>query len=496
MSSKKEFTPFFPAFQPYFLGRPNISCKERLKREVQKIRSNQITEFRELFSSYIPSSKFSSSFGKHFTRSRVYTLEVVFWGFLNQIFSSGSSCSEIVKKIQSWKQNNGDIVPSSATGAYCRAKKKVSFTFIKHIFKHTINILEKQETKDMLWNKRVVKVVDGTGLSMPDTKANQKKYPQNGAMSKGCGFPQLNMVALFSLASGVLLGYESGDKHCNEKALWKKLWSLLNSNDVVLGDRGYYSYMNIASLLNKKVDSVIRLCSGRPGKFKKLKVIGLGDSLCALQKPKNKSKLCSKSEWDILSDNIVVRIIKVPLIRKGFRSENIIIVTTLLDHNRYSADDIAKLYFKRWAVEMRFKDIKTTMGMDILSSKTPNQIKKEIAMFAIAYNLIRGLMINAAKHCKTTIDKISFAGALQQLNQWLWLFFNKGLSIGKRRQLLYDFYFSIIQKSIPDRPGRNEPRVKKRRAKNFNLMNKPRKQMIVTYHRNDSNHKNAFFSLK
>ncbi len=131
--------------------------------------------------------------------------------------------------------------------------------------------------------------------------------------------------------------------------------------------------------------------------------------------------------------------------------------------------------------------------MDVLSSKTPRQIKKEIAMFAIAYNLIRGIIVDASKKCSQAIDRISFAGTLQQLNQWLWLFLDGNNEI---RTMLSDFYYFVVQKAIPERPGRNEPRTKKRRPKNFNLMNKPRHEMVVDYHRNRTEKKNAFFVLK
>ncbi len=494
MSNSKENTPYFPIFQAYFKGRPNISCKERMKRKVEQIKSSKFSEFRQLFSPYIPVANFSTCFGEHFSRTRVYTLEVVFWGFLNQIFLKGTSCSEIVKKIQSWMIQRGLKAPSSATGAYCKAKKKISLSFLKNIFQHTSRVFLEKEDNDILWKNRSVKVVDGTGLSMPDTAQNQKVYPQNGQMKKGCGFPQLNMVALFSLASGILLGYETGNKHDSELRLCKKLWKLLNKGDVVLGDRGFYSFGNTASLFQNKVDSVIRLSTRRSKKIRRIKILGDNDFLCRWNKPINTSSLWSAEEWDSFPGSIIVRIVEVPVICKGFRTEKITIMTTLLGHLEFTPDDLAKLYFRRWSVELRLKEIKTTMGMEILSSKSPRQIQKEIVMFAIAYNVIRGLIFDAAKHCKTAIDRISFSGALQQLNQWLGLFINK--SISGIRQILFNFYLSIVQKTIPDRPGRSEPRAKKRRPKNFNLMNKPRGQMVVDYHRNNMGRKNAFFALK
>ena len=497
MFDKTKDTPYFPGFQAYFVGRPNVSRKESLKRETEKIKATQMMEFRMLFTPFLPTSIFSSSFGKKFTRNRVYTLEVLFFGFLNQVILNGMSCCESVTRIQTWMISKGQKPPSSATGAYCKAKKKISLSFINKIFTHTVEKLRSMESENQLWHGRVVKVVDGSGLSMPDTKENQKVYPQNGAMEKGCGFPQLNIVALFSLFSGALLGYETGDKHRSENRLWKKLSNLLNPGDVVLGDRGYYSYANTASLFSRKIDSVVRLCTGRPGDLVKLKSLGQGDRLCVWHKPKsNSSSLWSKDELMAMPSSILVRVVEAPLIRKGFRTQKLTILTTLLDEIEFSAEELAKLYFKRWAIELRFKDIKTTMGMDILKSKTPRQVQKEIAMFAIGYNLIRGMMMDAAKRCCKEIDEISFAGARHQLSQWTWLFLASNGSISEIRILLDKFYHSITCRKVPDRPGRNEPRAKKRRPKNYRLMNKPRKKMVVDSHRNNPKRKNAFNSLK
>ena len=250
MSNNKENTPLLPGFQALFKGRPNISQNELIKRRISKIQQYQIKEFRQLFSECIPGRLFSTSYGKNFSRSRIYPLEITFWAFLNQILLNNTSCSEIVKKVQAWRIYRKLPAQSSATGAYCQAKKKLSLSFLNMIFKNTIKVLSTKEKDSDFWCGRIVKVMDGTCLSMPDTKENQKIYPQNGEMKPGCGFPQLNMVAIFSLATGALLGYAKGNKHSGENRLWKKLFGLLKKDDIVLGDRVYLSHMNIAILSN------------------------------------------------------------------------------------------------------------------------------------------------------------------------------------------------------------------------------------------------------
>ena len=336
--------------------------------------------------------------------------------------------------------------------------------------------------------------MDGTGLSMPDTKKNQKAYPQNGAMKKGCGFPQLNLTALFSLGSGALLGYEIGNKHNNENRLWKKLWKQLCPNDVILGDKGFCSYVNIASLLAKSVDSVLRL-RGRikSNRFTLVRKLAKNDSIYRMAKSKVASTVLTKRQWEKLPEEIFVRIVKIEFARQGFRTQEITVITTLLDHKVYTKEKLAELYYKRWSIELYLRDMKTSMGMEILKSKSPTQVRKEICMFAIAYNLIRHMIMEASVKTETDLWRISFSGAAQQLDQWLHLFISQDLSLSQFRNLLYEFQIALTQKLIPDRPDRNEPRAKKRRPKNYNLMNKPRHKMIITNHRNHPEKKNAFF---
>lgn len=497
MSNKKQITPYFSEFQAFFRGRPNIPQNELKKRAISELKSSDLCGLSRLLSNFIPTSIFKSNLGKDFSRNRIYNLEVTFIGFLNQVLLNTSSCSVIVKKIQSWRVSKRKKVQSSATGGYVKAKMKLHITFLKDVFNHTVKKLTARETSDHMWLNRIVKVVDGTGISMPDTKKNQNAYPQNGAMKKGCGFPQLNMTAIFSLGTGALLGYEIGNKHKSENRLWIKLWKTLNPYDIVLGDKGFCSYANIASLLMKKVDSVLRFKGKLNGKrLTRIKNLGRNDCLYKIAKPNNPSKLFTKLQWAKIPDEITVRIVKVPVIRKGFRSKEFVIVSTLLDHTLYSPEKLGELYLKRWSIELYFKDIKTTMGMEILKSKTPTQVKKEICMFAIGYNLIRNIILDSSSQTGTDISKISFSGTIQQLDQWLHLFISPDLTLKDYRNLLYQFHTAIAQKLIPNRPGRNEPRAKKRRAKNYNLMNKPRHKMIITNHRNNISKKNAFYCLK
>jgi hypothetical protein len=472
--------------QSVFTGRKNISSKKVIQREIDSIRSRQIWEFRQLFSSWIPGHLLDGS-----ARNRIYNLEVIFWAFLNQIFMHGASCSEIVRKVQSWMYHKRRAQPSSNTSAYCQARKRLPLELLKKINNHVIRVSLNSKKRDGRWDSREVKVVDGTGVSMPDTAPSQKAYPQSSQMKTGCGFPQIKLTGLFSLSSGMMLGYAYGKLKVSENTLWKKLWKLLKPGDIVLGDRGFSSYANIAGLLLKNIDSVLRLHQGRERVLKGRSK----DYITSWKRPAAKPKNWSLTDWNNLPGVLKLRIIEAPVLRKGFRSQKIYICTTLLDADIYPAEDIAKLYFKRWQVELFFRDIKTTMNMDVLRSKSPRMIKKEMMMYSIAYNLLRGIMQEAADMYKIAVDRISFKATVQQFNQWLWLFMALGLTLKNLRDLKADLYQKLVQKLVPERPGRNEPRAKKRRPKNYNLLTQPRHKMVIDYHRNRTERKNAFFAL-
>jgi len=294
--TEQYITPFLPSFQSLFHGRKRLSRKEHLRREIEKIKSKQLWEFRRLFSQWIPAGELSSACSGKNSRSRVYNLEITFWAFLNQVFLGGASCRETVKKVQSWMLQRNRLLPSSSTSAYCQARSRLPLSTLRNIFSHTASILDKSSTSNSHFHGREVKVVDGTGLSMPDTPKNQKKYPQNGMMKKGCGFPQIKMVAIFSLFNGTLLGWSEGNKRNGENTLFQKLWKFFKPGDIVLGDRGFCSYANMGFLSDRCVDSVFRLHQARPFNIGKGTKLGRNDRLVAWFRPRTKAKNWTRKE--------------------------------------------------------------------------------------------------------------------------------------------------------------------------------------------------------
>ena len=172
---------------------------------------------------------------------------------------SQESCRSSVKRIQSWRQHLGLAIPSSNTGAYCRAKLRIPKGLLKEIFTQSVNRLSRHYESEDRWRARRIKLVDGTGLSMPDTKANQLRYPQNGQMKRGCGFPQTSMVGLFCISTGALLNYATGNKHDGEQVLWKRLLKYVKRKDLIIADRSYGTYSNMAVIRSIGADAIFRV---------------------------------------------------------------------------------------------------------------------------------------------------------------------------------------------------------------------------------------------
>ena len=192
----------------------------------------------------------------------------------------------------------------------------------------------------------------------------------------------------------------------------------------------------------------------------------------------------SKEEYDQLPKTLTLRILRFEITVPGFRSKEVILATTLLDPKLYPAQQLEKLYFRRWNVELHFRQIKTMLGMDVLRCLTPRMVLKELAMHRIAYNLIRALMQRAALTYDVDLERISFKGSLDSLHHYADAIYATHRKPRKQAQLFDALLRTIASDLVPLRPERSEPRARKRRPKNYQLLTKPRKKMCTAPHRN------------
>jgi len=328
---------------------------------------------------------------------------------------------------------------------------------------------------------------------MPDTPESQEVWPQYSSQKQGCGFPTARICACFSLESGALLSYAIGNKKSSELPLFRKQWNIFKRGDIFLGDKGFCSYFDIADLEEQGVDSVVTLARRAPVRSAdSLKKLGSDDLLITWKRPLYTTKLSySKEAWDALPKELVLRQIKVRVKHPGFRTKWFHIVTTMLDATRYPAEELAELYFKRWDVELFFRDIKITMGLDILRCRTPEMIRKEILMYFIAYNCVRRLMYEAAEEADIEVRVVSFKGSVQALRSWEPHLNQAKISRTERFRLISDLYDAMTNTPVRQRPGRSEPRCLKRRKKNYQLMTLPRHEIRVIPHRSKYQAANA-----
>lgn len=463
-------TPFFEAFGPLLFGRPARRALEKLQR------FNSLQELYELFGHLFPERLLAASAAGLNSRERTFSPQVTFWAFAAQILSPGSSCREMVRRVEAWWRQTarGDSL-STSTSAYCQARARLDPAALELVCGHLCWSLEGNVLSEERWlGGRGVKIVDGTCLSMPDTPANQARWPQPTSQQPGCGFPMMKLVGLFSLSSGALLETATGNLHIHESLLFRRLWEKLQPGDVLLADRGFCSYAALASLQERGVDSVMRLHQMRRVDFRTGRALGREDRLVTWAKPAQRTEVWSAEEFAALPPTITLRMIRLQVAVPGFRTRTVVLVTTLLDPETYPAEKLRELYAERWQVELHFAQIKTLLAMDVLRCKSPELIEREVAMHRIAYNLVRSLMQRSAHQHHVPLGRLSFKGSLDTLRHWSAAIAAAGERPRQQDHLIAQMLATIARDRVPERPGRSEPRAKKRRAKNFQLLTQPR----------------------
>jgi hypothetical protein len=476
-------SPFLPGIVTTICGRARAKTIARVAAATDSFHRASLCALARIFRPWIPNSLLAPAVSGAHSRRRVFSFPVTFWAFLSQMLSPNTPCRAALDKVIAWCALKDRRLPSTNTAAYCTARLALPLGKLHAVNISVADTMEKRVPADDLWHGRRVVGADGTGLSMPDTPANQKKYPQPSGQKKGCGFPVVKIVAFFSLASGALLAWTEGTWRQHDSLLWRVLWRILLPGDIALGDRAFCSFASIAFLRAIKVDSVFRLHQGRS-----LPTFARGSHECLVTwlRPK-RSKSWTAKLWETLPDTIVVRIVKVTLSIPGFRTQHVLLATSLLDTKEYPAKDIADLYRRRWAVELFFRDIKTSMRMDVLTGMTPAMIQRQIAMFAIAYNLLRALMQDAANAYRADLSRISFKGTADRLHEWCASCAQDLLRPSRFPKLYADLIFLIARDLVPLRPDRSEPRALKRRPKPYSFLTKPRHKMRVPPHRGRPN---------
>jgi hypothetical protein len=406
----------------------------------------------------------------------VYTPAITLWAFLSQVLFKDEqrSCLAAVARVSVLLIALERGPCSTNTGAYCRARRKLSQTVLRRL---TIEVADACDTaleESLLWHGRRIQLVDGTTVSMPDTPENQEAYPQAHTQQEGLGFPVARVVVLLSLATGMLTDMAMGPytgKETGETALLRQLFERFRPGDILLGDRYFCSYFMIALLMELGVDFVTRVHQRRSLDFRLGRRLGRDDHVVEWKLPQ-KPTWMDQQTYDRMPASIEVREVRVRVSEPGFRTESFVVVSTLTDALAYPRGDIAELYHYRWLAELDIRAIKVTMGMDVLRCKSPEMVRKEMWTCLLAYNLIRQTILQSAVEASVSPRVLSFTAAMQSIAAtWLVI----ALSDNALAVLLIEAASASLAKHvIGKRPGRVEPRAVKRRPKPHDLLTKPR----------------------
>lgn len=396
-------------------------------------------------------------------RERLYPPTVTLSMFMQQALSADGSCQAAVNNWAAQRTAEGLSAHSVRTGAYCMARARLPLSMVQALTRHSGQVLCTQARASWRWRGRCVKLVDGTGISMPDTPENQACYPQPNTQAPGVGFPLARLVGVICLATGSVIDAAIGPhagKGNSELGLLRRLEGAFSPDDVMLADAFYCNYFLIATLIAAGVDVVLEQNGARITDFRRGLRLGQRDHQVQWSKPNTRPQWMTPQQYASFPDQLTVREVRV-----GGR----VLVTTMLKPREVPKRALSALYAQRWSVELDLRNIKTTMRMDVLRCQTPQMIEKELWVHLLAYNLIRLLMAQAAVHTHVHPRSLSFKHTVQLWISW------SAARLTQRLQGHRNTLFTLIaQLTVGNRPHRIEPRARKRRPKPYQWLKVPR----------------------
>lgn len=398
-------------------------------------------------------------------RDRVYAPLRTLGLFIGQALSGDGACQDAVARNRSERTARGAPECSLNTGPYCKARQRLSLQLIVEMQRAAARRMECEQPRGWRWQGRSVKLLDGTTMSMPDTPANQEEFPQSRTQQAGLGFPLARLVAIVSLGNAAVLDWAMGPcrgKDTSEQALFRELLGALDPGDLVLADGYHCTYWTLAMLQARGVDVLMPQHASRTYDFRRGKRLGRGDHIVHWIRPARPAWM-DQETYAAMPDTLRVR-----EVRLNAR----VLVTTLLDARLALAAELERLYGSRWNIEVDLRSIKAEMGMDILRCKSPEMIRKEVAVHLLAYTLVRAVMAQAASLAQVLARALSFKGATQVLNAY-----HQQLrhSAGARMRVMIAHVLGAVSTlRLPWRPDRVEPRAIKRRPKPHRLLLVPR----------------------
>jgi hypothetical protein len=404
-------------------------------------------------------------------RDRLFNPATTIWGFLSQVLSDDHSCRDTVSRIIAHRAASGLEPCSPNTASYCNARSRLPTGVLRDLAMRTAGELQACAPERWKWNGRRVFIADGTHVSMPDTRENQASYPQPEAQQPGIGFPLARLAVLLSLATGAchdLAMAPYAGKGTGETTLLRQMYDTLQPGDVVLADALFDDYFIACELRQRGIDLVTRAQCQRVGTQT---IESRPDGDIILWHRPNKPRGMAGEQYRTYPKTLLMRQVSVDARDKDNRVEQFKVITTILDAS-IDGVQIGELYERRWQGEVDVRSIKSTMKMDILRCKTPEMVRKEIWAHLLAYNLLRTVMAVAAAEGGTEPRCVSFKGAKQAVTA-----FAPKIEAARpedRARLIDAMLRTVAYHRVGNRPGRWEPRARKRRPKPGNRLMLPR----------------------
>jgi len=407
----------------------------------------------------------------HYYRSRVFCPLVTLWGWLSQSLSQDKSLNEAVSRILVNRVATGLPACAATSSSYSEARTRFPEAVMTRMAREIGRKVHDSGCGSWNWNGRQVFLADGTGFTMPDTAENQLEFPQSNKSPKGLGFPIMRAVALISLSTGAVIDMAFGKykgKGTGELSLLANVSGNLSSGDVLVADRYYPTYATVAALKDKGVDLVSVSHHARAVDFTQGHALGPKDHIVAWPKPQHRQYLDAETQRE-LPDTILVREFVIEIDGRDGGKLEAVIVTTITDPT-IPQKEISDLYWRRWNCELDIRSIKHSLHLDVLRAKTPSMVRKEIFCHLLAYNLLRGTMVESAKRNNVLPREISIKGAMQAVES-----FTPAMMAIDGSDTLYNALLATVSAHrVGNRPGRLEPRFKKRRPTWTALMTVPR----------------------
>lgn len=460
-------TPYFPALRASLAPMGSRTAQTALQ-----VRSHTLCQLEERFGSRLPQTLFPKASQKINSRERHYPQWRTFWCMLWQGLNPQAAGREVVRQLQALFALHGGPSISEEDGAYCRAKARLPLSEFPKALSATARAADETAPALSLLQGRSIKVADGTALTLADTPNNRKAYPPTQCPEPN--FPMMRVVVLFSLLSGAILSLVTGDLRTAELPMLNQLLSQLAQGDILVGDRGYGNFVLLALLRQLKggIDFIGRSARKVDGR-RRLKRLANNDWLVVWKRGCNPSLWLPSAQWAALPQELTLRVIRGSCFVKGFRVRRVTLVTTLLDPQEYPARQILQAYLRRWRLEMCLDDLKTTLDMDRLRSRSPEMVQREMYCRLIDHNLIRCTMTEAACEHWVLLERISFKGTLDGLRQFTQAM-SQARTHKKRRQIWAELLRTLAADLVPDRPGRREPRAVKRDKNKYPRLTVPR----------------------